>query len=89
MFSEQKKIPIRRFCNRSGPDRSVSLRATHWYFSAALNSLITLWFMWVDDRMTWQVSFKLVSGFVQFNLWDFADIISFDVSVNDLLKTLS
>ena len=52
------------------------------------NSSELLGFVRVDDRMMWQVPLTLVSGFVQFNLLDFADITSFDVSVNGFLLTL-
>ena len=74
-----KIIPI-RLCNRCGPDRRLSLRATSWYFAAALHGFVR-----VDDRMMWQVPLKFVSGFVKFKLLDFADITSSDVSVIGLL----
>ena len=37
---KRKIIPI-RLCSRSGPDQSSSLRATPWYFAAALHTLPT------------------------------------------------
>ena len=36
---KQKIIPI-RLCSRSGPDGSLSFRATLWYFAAALHTLL-------------------------------------------------
>ena len=66
--SRKRKIIPMRMSKRSGPDRSLLFRATACYFAAALHSSKFFWFMWVDDRMMWQVPLKLTSGFVLFNL---------------------
>ena len=47
-----------------------------------------LGFVRADDTIMWQLPLKLVSEFVQFNLVDFTDITSFDVSANGVLITL-